>query len=355
VDRREVVFVAVLLLALALVAGAACAATLPFEEGFESFANGAYPSADGWTPLMTGKPAYVAQGVYYSGSKSFRQDSYPWAGRMDCVILDSVPDRVSYEASVCADAKNGWIALVGFMKVYGKTPALWNYFGVDGKTGRVTFYGAAATDLGPHVRGQWYKVRADLDYKALTADLWVNDMMVAEHVAITPKQFTNGNMGPVTLNQFGVSSPASFAFSNIVYFDDLKVWEPIIIIPVEIDVKPGEDPAPINLKANGVLPVAVFSSDTFDATQIDPATALLSGAPVAVRGGRNAKWMAHVEDVDGDGLLDLLLQFENRQLDPEQLQDGLALLTGATYGGDQIAGQDEIVLVGRNASNRLIR
>ena len=81
---------------------------------------------------------------------------------------------------------------------------------------------------------------------------------------------------------------------------------------------------------------------------------LLSGAPVAVRGGRNARGMAHVEEVDGDGLLDLVLQFENRGLDAEQLEDGLALLTGATYAGDEIAGQDEITLVGRSASRLIL-
>jgi hypothetical protein len=95
----------------------------------------------------------------------------------------------------------------------------------------------------------------------------------------------------------------------------------------------------------------VFSCETFDATRIDPATVLLAGAPVAVSGGKHARWMAHAEDVDGDGLLDLVLHFDNQSLDPTQLQDGVAVLAGATYDGDQIEGQDDIVLVGRSSAS----
>jgi hypothetical protein len=43
--------------------------------------------------------------------------------------------------------------------------------------------------------------------------------------------------------------------------------------------------------------------------------------------------MAHKEDVNGDGLVDLVLQIATENLDPELFQDGYAILTGATFGG----------------------
>jgi len=349
-DRREVVFVSVLLLALAFgCAACACATTLPFGEGFESFPNGTYPAANGWSVLVAGKSAYVTQSAAHTGVGSFRLDSWPWSARVDCISLDSVPDHLSYQALICADRTSGWSGRVGMMSIYSmfdRTGPMWNYFSTDGKSGRITFHGQSAVDLGPCLRGQWYKVQADLDFGSSSADLWLNDLLVAEDVPITPRQFQHSLWGTVVLDKWGVSSPTSAAFSNVVYFDDIALWEPETVIEVEIDVKPDSEPDPVNLRARGVLPVVVFSSDTFDATQIDPATVLLAGAPVAVTGGKNARWMAHAEDVDGDGLVDLVLQFDNQSLDPAQLQDGVAVLTGATYQGDEIEGQDDIVLVG---------
>jgi len=46
----------------------------------------------------------------------------------------------------------------------------------------------------------------------------------------------------------------------------------ITAIPVEIDIKPGSDPNPINPGLKGLVPVAILSSPEFDATQVDPAT-----------------------------------------------------------------------------------
>ncbi|MFB3882655.1 MAG: hypothetical protein ACE149_15420 [Armatimonadota bacterium] len=358
-DRREVLCVAVMLLVVVLgAAPQACAAPLPFVEGFEAFPSGAYPDADGWYVLVAGKSAYVTGSAASSGLGSFRLDSWPWSARLDCIPLDAVPDHFSYQASICADRQNGWSGRVGMLSIYSmfdRTGPMYNAFVVDAKTGRITFYGQSAADLGPCVRGQWYKVQADLDFESSVADLWVNDLLVAEDVPIMPREFLDPLYGTIVLDKWGVSSPTSSAFSNVVYFDDIVLWEPETAITVEMDVRPDTEPDAVNLSARGVLPVAIFSSAELDATQLDPATLVLSGAPVALNGGKNAKWMVHPEDVDGDGLLDLIAQFDNQSLDPAQLQDGVAYLTGATHGGDEIEGQDEIILVGRSTAGRLLR
>jgi len=350
-DRRARLSVAVLLMAAALSVAAASAAPLPIEETFETAVVGAYP-ADGWVNLSKGKSAYVAPVGAVTPAQSFRLDSYPWSARMDYLVLAAVPDRLTYEAWVCVDRTSGSVALVGFMKGPSTKAAMWNYFRIDGPAGRVFFYGGAApVDLGPYTKGQWVKIRADLNYQSLTADLWVNDLLVGGDVSITPREFYYAPLGNVFTNQWGVDSPSSASFSNVVYFDDLKLYETVTTISVEIDVKPGAEPDPINLRAKGVLPVCVFSSEEFDATQIDPATCDLAGAPVAMR-GRGLKFMTHAEDVDGDGLLDMVLQFENQQLDPSQLQEGKITLSGATYDGQEFIGEDDIVLVSRVAFAR---
>ena len=69
----------------------------------------------------------------------------------------------------------------------------------------------------------------------------------------------------------------------------------------------------------------------------------LAGAGVAIRG--KGKSLAHQEDVNGDGLIDLLVQVGTENLEPEEFQGGYAHLTGKTYGGQSIEGSDEIVIV----------
>lgn len=73
-------------------------------------------------------------------------------------------------------------------------------------------------------------------------------------------------------------------------------------VAVNIDIKPGSDPNSINLGAGGVVAVAVFGSTTlsFDRATVVSTTLTLAGA-TAVR--------FSVEDVNADGLLDLVLHF----------------------------------------------
>ena len=113
---------------------------------------------------------------------------------------------------------------------------------------------------------------------------------------------------------------------------------------IQIDIKPGSYPNTINLGSNGVVPVAILSSETFDATAVDPNTVELAGAGVAVR-GKGSKYLASEEDVDGDGRLDLVVKVETENLDPDQFQDGFAILNGETFDGIQFEGSDEITIV----------
>jgi hypothetical protein len=48
---------------------------------------------------------------------------------------------------------------------------------------------------------------------------------------------------------------------------------------LKIDIKPGSCPNPINVGSNGVIPVAILGSSTFNVSQIDPSTITLCGKP----------------------------------------------------------------------------
>ncbi len=121
-------------------------------------------------------------------------------------------------------------------------------------------------------------------------------------------------------------------------------------LPVEIDIKPGSEHNPVNPKSQGVLPVAVFSSESFDATDIDASTVLLAGAPVE-QSPDDGRYLVHEQDVDGDGLTDLMLHFDTEGLDEEELATGWAMLVGSTYGDICFEGHDNVTVVPHDIPN----
>ncbi len=89
---------------------------------------------------------------------------------------------------------------------------------------------------------------------------------------------------------------------------------------VSIDIKPGSDPNCINNNGHGVIPVAILSDCVngsvpeggFDATQVDPATVKLEGLGVRTT-GNSGKLQAHIEDSNGDGCDDLVVQIKDEE------------------------------------------
>ena len=95
--------------------------------------------------------------------------------------------------------------------------------------------------------------------------------------------------------------------------------------PIDIDIKPGSYPNSINLGSHGVIPVAILSTADFDATTLNAENIFLAGLGVRVRGKGN-KYLASEEDVNGDGLIDLVVKVETENLDPGEFADGGAFL-----------------------------
>ena len=131
----------------------------------------------------------------------------------------------------------------------------------------------------------------------------------------------------------------------IIWNSEILTGDTFVIasVPAEfeltIDIKPGSNRNSINPGSRGVLPVAILNTGDEDLSTLDPSTATLDGtAPL--------RWA--LEDVDGDGDLDIILHFSI----PELVADGSltassteATLTVETIDGGLGAGTDSVRIV----------
>ena len=133
-----------------------------------------------------------------------------------------------------------------------------------------------------------------------------------------------------------IGSPPGYGWSSADRvsgsMDNLVVSE--LVTEVGIDIKPGSFPNSINVKSNGKVPVAILTTPDFDAGTVDWTTVTFgpSGAPAT---------KAALEDVDGDGDLDMVLHFNTQQTGIACGQTS-ATLKGRTLGGLAIEGTDSI-------------
>jgi uncharacterized protein (TIGR02145 family) len=125
-----------------------------------------------------------------------------------------------------------------------------------------------------------------------------------------------------------------YEFSNVE-----EEGEPTITQIVDIDVKPYTRIAPVNLKSRGVLPVAILSSEGFDATDVDPETVVFGP-------GAAASSRSHFVDVNRDGLRDLMLFFKTQEVGLSK-GDTEVCLGGETGEGVRIEGCANVRTVGK--------
>ena len=126
---------------------------------------------------------------------------------------------------------------------------------------------------------------------------------------------------------------------------DAIAWQPIPIIPVDIDIKPGSDPNSINCNnENESIAVAILTTDDFDATSVDHTTVTFEGASETHVNKSTSVARRHEEDVDGDGDTDLVLHF--RLGDTDLSCDSTeGTLVGENFDGRDIEGTDAVRMI----------
>ena len=108
------------------------------------------------------------------------------------------------------------------------------------------------------------------------------------------------------------------------------------------DIKPGSEENPINLKSRGVTPVAIYTTEGFDATTVNIET---------VTFGPNEAPVVHYayEDIDDDGDIDLILHFRTQATGIAE-DDTEVTLVGETDSGTVFTGTNTIKIVPSKAN-----
>src|SRR5262245_45893693 len=109
-------------------------------------------------------------------------------------------------------------------------------------------------------------------------------------------------------------------------------------IHVAIDAMPAEAEKIVDLGRDEAIEVAVLGSADLDVRSIDPLSLRFAGAPIA----KDAAGETHrLEDVNGDGSIDLVVRFATKQLRLDETM-ATAELTGTTWGGNAVDGRGEV-------------
>jgi pimeloyl-ACP methyl ester carboxylesterase len=113
--------------------------------------------------------------------------------------------------------------------------------------------------------------------------------------------------------------------------------EPFSFAAAEIDILPGSDKNQILVRRKGVVPVAILGGGSFDASLVDP-NSLTFGATGDEASRRHC---GGLEDADGDGILDLVCQF-NIAATGFAVGDVQGRLKGEMFDGSPVLGADRI-------------
>jgi hypothetical protein len=216
-----------------------------------------------------------------------------------------------------------------------------------------TTSGPGAPTYLPHINllfsEDTYAVGAFFGNDEQAGEVWTLEVFDANDVAVgAVTVVANGNLH---VDQYlGLASGIPFRRARV---DHPIIWRSAVLDDVafvfnqppgeiDIDIKPWSDPNSINPFSRGVIPVAILTTEDFDALTVDADSVLFGPAEAEKRHKR-----AHVEDVDGDGDLDLLLHFRTRDTGIAP-GDTEACVTGQTYDGVPIMGCDSVRTVPPN-------
>ncbi len=222
---------------------------LPFFESFEDYPVGYLPVGP-WKTLAVA--ASITDADAHRGSKSMMVSGGPYACKSGVVDLGTdFSDVIIYQAWVKVPVA-GRGARIGFMEqIISMAPvfnAIWFH-----PNGYLYFH---SHDYNANINvpldvqynvGSWDHIRVELDFSALTGDIYFNGDIIGDDIQISPRDAAN-EWPAGTVNYFPLRRIGAYSFpGDDVYIDDFYVQEgmtidhgiPFLYPPVEVEVNRG--------------------------------------------------------------------------------------------------------------------
>jgi ABC-type transporter MlaC component len=218
--------------------------SLPFSDNFEDDTVGTQPNLP-WDNF-NGGPAMVTGSGSHSPANSISVSSGPEGSGSAFVNLgETYPDRIAYEVwtRVNSTASSAYIGfseeILGIMPQFNAV-----YFnGADAKvyfTSADKDHGFTVPILNNFTIGVWHKVRVQINYANLIADVFIDDVHVGSGLQVSPKDATWEYEGTHSfqLNKIGVTHALGEPFT----FDDFSVseWNPYTPLGLLRSAGPGQ-------------------------------------------------------------------------------------------------------------------
>jgi hypothetical protein len=238
------------------------------------------------------------------------------------------------------------------------------------------------TDVHFAVRDNSHNLAQPAYPDALTTNTWYHVAGVREENTVSV--YVNGFSAIPVLKTLGEISPDNLKIGAILFggnphtnffdgaIDDVRIYdwalsaeevqqlyESGLSILVDVDIKPGSCPNPLNVKSPGVLPVAVLGSEDFDVSTIDVASIRLAGVAPNRSGYEDvATPLSDSNECEcatkgPDGFLDLTLKFEAQMIveaigEVDHGDELVLELTGVLSDETPIEGSDCVIIRGKH-------
>ena len=233
-----------------------------FEDDFESYAVGTFPSSGGWELWYNGmgnEHQVIVDSVSNSPSQSLQLLGYHlvnWAAYAVRPFVTNQP-KIGFNVSVKVSAigdRNRVIAQVGFgqnLPPNRATTFAPIYF-LENGTIAVSGFGSVL----PYVAEKWYKVTVIMDRTSETFSVWIDNVLQGQNLTVRT------NRGPMTASEStwdieGFSVSQDF-YSVKVFFDDVKVFSVFDVDP-KLELVPAEGIAATTLVGSGFAPDSKIS------------------------------------------------------------------------------------------------
>jgi len=230
-----------------------------FEDDFESYSVGTFPSAAGWELLFNGagyQYQVIVDHLSVSPTKSLQLLSgWDWAAHAQIPINSDI-DIIGFEAYVMVDENNGVhesSGRIGFSK--RDAPNIVNYYAYVSFLDDGEIYvppGPPGTYLQDYETETWYKVKLIFNRENNSFSVWINDVLRIEN-------HSDPTDNPYDYDFFALSSSMDRGGGRSkIYFDDVKVFSVFEADP-KLELEPTSGIAATTLVGSGFAPNSEIS------------------------------------------------------------------------------------------------